>query len=220
MNRPLIHLLALGILALGISSCTTTTTGGAASPTPEQALAMLKEGNQRAVQGHLVGKKTSEELRGELAKGQHPFAVVLGCADSRVSPEIIFDQPLGNLFVCRVAGNVTDPEVAGSIEYAVDHLHSPLIVVLGHTQCGAVKASLSGHGAPGNLGTLLQRVHPGSGLPKEDKARLDAAIANNVAFQAEALVKSSPLIRKMIQEGKVQIVPGIYSLETGKVEWE
>ena len=207
--------------ALFFSSCTAPTTENPSTPpSPDQALARLKEGNKRAVDGHLQGPKTSSGLRTELAKGQQPFAIVLGCADSRVGPEIIFDQPLGNLFVCRVAGNVSDPEVAGSIEYGVEHLHSPLIVVIGHSECGAVKAALSGGAFEGNLGVLLRRVHTGSGLPKADQEKLDAAIRNNVASQCQALVQNSPVIRKAVKEGKVRIVGGVYSLQTGEVTWQ
>jgi len=218
--NPLTPCLLLAF-ALFFSSCAApqAETSGA-PPSPDQALARLKEGNKRAVEGHLQGPKTSSGLRVELAKGQQPFAVVLGCADSRVGPEIIFDQPLGNLFVCRVAGNVSDPEVAGSIEYAVEHLHSPLIAVIGHSECGAVKAALSGGAVEGNLGVLLRRVHTGSGLPKNEPEKLDAAIRNNVAQQCQTLVQNSPVIRKAVKEGKVRIVGGVYSLHTGEVTWQ
>ncbi len=99
--------------------------------------------------------------RALLAKGQHPHAVILSCADSRVAPELLFDQGLGDLFVLRVAGNISDPFVLGSIEYAVEHLHAPLIVVLGHESCGAVAAALTKVDFPGNLGTLIKEVHVG-----------------------------------------------------------
>jgi carbonic anhydrase len=222
MNRIFLRLVAMGLLACSISSCTTRGVGWYVPdhPTPQQSLALLKEGNERAVTGHLWGWKTTPELREKLATGQKPFAVVLGCADSRTAPEIIFDQPLGSLFVCRVAGNVTDPDVTGSIEYAVEHLHSPLIVVLGHSECGAVKAALSGEGAPGNLGVLLHRVHPGIGLPVDKDQRVSSAVANNTAYQANSLTATSPVIRKEVREGKVRIVSGVYSLETGKVDWQ
>jgi len=222
MNKVFLHLCTVGLLACGLSSCATRGVGWYVPehPTPEQAYALLKEGNERAVKGDSWGKKTSPELRKQLAGGQKPFAVVLGCADSRTAPEIIFDQPLGSLFVCRVAGNVTDPEVTGSIEYAVEVLHCPLIVVIGHSECGAVKAALSGKGAPGNLGVLIKRVHPGIGLPADEKQKLSSGIANNVAYQANLLTSTSPVLRKAVRSGKVQIIPGVYSLETGKVDWE
>jgi carbonic anhydrase len=221
MNSPASRFLAVVILAGGLSACSTTSAPTSlSSPTPDQAFALLKEGNSRAVNDQLKGTKTSRELRTKLAKGQQPFATVLACADSRVGPEIIFDQPMGNLFVCRVAGNVTDPDVTGSIEYAVDHLHCPLIAVVGHSECGAVKAALSGKGAPGNLGVLLHRVHMGTGLPADEKAKLDAAIGRNVAWQVKSLTDSSPVIAKYVREGKVRIVGGVYSLSTGEVLWQ
>ena len=217
--NSLTHCLLL-VSALILSSCASTTSETSSTPpSPSEALARLKDGNARAVNGHLKDPKTSDALRTELAKGQQPFAVILGCADSRVGPEIVFDQPLGNLFVCRVAGNVTDPEVAGSIEYAVEHLHSPLIVVLGHSECGAVKAALSGGVVEGNLGTLLRRVHTGS-VPKDEDGKLNAAIRNNVASQCQLLKQTSPVIRKAVSSGKVQIVGGVYSLKTGEVTWQ
>jgi carbonic anhydrase len=222
MNRALLRAVVVGLVAGSLTSCATRGVGWYVPdhPTPQQSLALLKEGNDRAARGDLWGKKTSPQLRAQLVDGQKPFAVVLACADSRTSPEIIFDQPLGSLFVCRVAGNVTDPEITGSIEYAVEHLHSPLIVVLGHSHCGAVTAALSGEGAPGNLGVLVNRVHPGIGLPQDQNARLNSAIANNTAYQANLLTKTSPVLRKEVHEGKLRIVTGVYSLETGKVDWQ
>ncbi len=112
------------------------------SPTAEQAWQRLKDGNQRFAADRLEGKDVDAARRQELTAGQHPFAIVLSCADSRVPPEIIFDQGLGKLFVVRVAGNISEPFALGSIDYAVEHLHVPLIVVLGHEKCGAVAAAL------------------------------------------------------------------------------
>src|SRR2546421_4904043 len=140
----------------------------AAPPTPAAALKLLKQGNERFTQGKLAARDIGASRRAALAKGQHPFAVVLTCADSRVAPELVFDQGLGDIFVLRVAGNIADRSVIGSIEYAVEHLHTPLIVVLGHESCGAVQAALEGKSLPGDLGWLVQQVHVGVKLP-EDK---------------------------------------------------
>src|SRR5205085_10520354 len=137
---------------------------------------LLKEGNGRFAAGKLAVKDVGAQRRATLAKGQHPFAVVLACADSRVPPELVFDQGLGELFVLRVAGNLADPFVLGSIEYAVEHLHTPLIVVLGHENCGAVAAALTKAAFPGNLGTLVKEVHVGKNLPMERAAALPAAV--------------------------------------------
>src|SRR5207248_7711581 len=151
-----------------------------------------------------------------LAKGQHPFAVVLTCADSRVAPELVFDQGLGDLFVLRVAGNITDPFTLGSIEYAVEHVHTPLIVVLGHENCGAVAAALTKVEFPGNLGTLIKEVHVGKDLPMERSAALPVAVKNNVLFHAAQLTKRSGLLKEEAAHKKVSIVGGVYRLASGK----
>ena len=126
---------------------------------------------------------------------------------------------LGDLFVCRVAGNVTDPVVLGSIEYAVEHLGSPLIVVLGHTKCGAVAAALAGGHAEGNLGALLEHVHPGSNLPADAAAKSDAGVANNARRQVKNLTSQSAVIRELVKKGRVAVTGGVYSLDTGEVTW-
>ncbi|HEY4484757.1 MAG TPA: carbonic anhydrase, partial [Nitrospiria bacterium] len=124
---------------------------------PDKALTMLMEGNARYVEGKMLHPNQAADRMGELAKGQHPFAVILGCADSRVPPEIVFDQGLGDLFVLRVAGNIADDAVIGSIEYAVEHLGTTLVFVLGHERCGAVSAAVEvvtkGAKVPGHIGS-------------------------------------------------------------------
>lgn len=217
------HHLSLLSLALSVilASCTAPT--GVyklnSTVTPDQALTLLKEGNKRHAECHLARHDSLPKRRATLAKGQHPFAVILGCSDSRTAPELIFDQDLGSLFVCRVAGNVTDPVVLGSIEYAVEHLGSPLIVVLGHTKCGAVAAALGGGHPEGNIGALIHHVHPGSGLPSDPDAKSNAGVANNALYQMKTLTSQSPLISKLVKEGKVGVAAGVFSLETGKVTW-
>jgi carbonic anhydrase len=188
-------------------------------PTAEEALKRLKEGNDRFVADKLAEKNLGKNRRAELAKGQAPFAIILGCADSRVTPELLFDQGLGELFVVRVAGNVTDPSILGSIEYAVEHLHSPLIVVIGHESCGAVKAALSGDKLEGNLAQLIKKVRIGEDLPTDKSAKLEAAIKNNAKYHATRLRKESPLINDFAATGRVRIVAATYSLKTGAVEW-
>jgi carbonic anhydrase len=214
------HLPSL-LLALALASC--------ASPgsvhklnsdvTPAQAISLLKAGNERHVSGHHARQDNPASRRATLAKGQKPFAVILACADSRTGPEIVFDQQLGSLFVCRVAGNVTDPVVLGSIEYAVEHLGTPLVVVLGHSKCGAVGAALEGGHAEGNIGALLHHVHPGSGLPSDPAARSEAGVANNTRRQMKNLTSQSAVIRKLVNEGKVAVAGGVFSLDTGEVTW-
>ena len=126
----------------------------------QKALDLLKEGNNRFVSGAMTPKDDYAELREKLSAGQQPFAVVLCCSDSRVAPEIIFDQKLGDLFVIRIAGNVVDKHVLGSIEYAVEHLGTPLVIVMGHSCCGAVTATRLGEALPDNIMAIARRIKP------------------------------------------------------------
>ena len=191
-----------------------------AARTPDEALKLLKEGNARFARDMPKEAELGSVRRIELAEGQKPMAVILTCADSRAAPEIIFDKRLGMLFVIRVAGNVTGPEVYGSIEYALAELKTPLIVVLGHTKCGAVEAALKGKDQPSNnLKQLIDLIHPGENLPKDKKAALAAAIRNNVHYHTKLLTKKSEIICDFANSGRVRIVPAIYDLSTGVVHW-
>jgi carbonic anhydrase len=189
------------------------------TPTAVDAIKRLKDGNARFAADKPSNRDVGKARRTELAKGQQPFAVVLACADSRVTPELIFDQGLGDIFVLRVAGNISEPAVLGSIEYAVEHLHNPLIVVLGHESCGAVKAALDGAKFEGNLGWLVERIQAGNDLPKEPKAALAAGIKHNTVRQAQLLSEQSKVVQEFVRGKRVQIAAGVYSLETGKVDW-
>jgi carbonic anhydrase len=188
-------------------------------PTPEEALQRLRDGNRRFVADQTASRARYQEQRARLAGGQQPFAIILGCADSRVPPELVFNQQLGDVFTVRVAGNVTDPALLGSIEYAVEHFHVPLVVILGHSSCGAVKARLSGGQFEGNLGELINRVNVGENLPKDKNAALFAGIAANVRHHAGLLTSKSKVIKDFAATGRVKIVGGVYSLETGEVNW-
>ena len=187
--------------------------------TPEQALRFLKEGNQRFAADRLAAKDVGAAKRKELVAGQRPFAILLSCADSRVPPEIVFDQGLGDLFVVRVAGNISEPFALGSIDYAVEYLHVPLIVVLGHEQCGAVASALGTRRPEGNLGKLVDEIHPGENLPAGKGEALAAAVRNNARRQAELLTERSRIIREHVGQKKLRIVSGVYSLSSGKVQW-
>jgi len=189
------------------------------SASPKEALQRLKDGHARFFANKAKPRVVDAKARADLAKGQSPFAVVLACADSRVPPELLFDQGLGDLFVVRVAGNVTGPSILGSIEYAVEHLHAPLIVVLGHESCGAVKAALSDDDPDGNLGFLLREVHVGKHLPADKKLAVPAAIKSNVQFHAAEITKRSSILRDFVTSGRVQVVGGVFSLTTGEIEW-
>lgn len=188
-----------------------------------EALQKLMDGNKRFVSGSLTQKDLSAKKREELAKGQKPFATVLTCSDSRVPPELLFDQGLGDVFVVRVAGNVVDPIALGSIEYAAEHLGSPLVLILGHSKCGAVKATLDEKGKPeGNIGKIEKKI-----MPAVDTARkkggtqdeiLETAIKENVKNVYADIMKNSKIIPHLVEEGKLTIVAGEYDITTGKVE--
>lgn len=174
------------------------------------ALELLKRGNTRFVSGVLVQKHHDAETRRRLSEGQHPFAVVLCCSDSRVVPEILFDQQLGDLFVIRNAGNVVDEDVFGSIEYAVEHLESPLVVVLGHSSCGAVTATCHGGELPGHIIDIAQRIRPSisSECCVNDNARRHAD-------RMAQLIRENPIVEHL----NVKVVSAFYDIATGAVEW-
>jgi carbonic anhydrase len=188
-------------------------------PSAAEALERLKAGNVRFAEDKSGPKNIGKERRQELAKGQKPYAIILACADSRVTPELVFDTGLGEIFVVRVAGNVATPDIIGAMEYAVEHLHTPLIIVMGHESCGAVKAAVDGGKLEGNLGWLIKQVDVGKDLPKDPKAALDAGVKNNALAQARLLTEKSPVIKEFVHSKRVTIVPAVYSLSTGKVEW-
>ena len=187
----------------------------------EEALATLIRGNERFVSGRMLEKDFLRE-RPKLASGQKPYAIVLACADSRVPPELLFDESLGRIFVIRVAGNVVDPTVMGSIEYAVEHLHVPLLFVLGHESCGAVKAKLSGGHFTPNIDALLARISPAVNkvrtLDLDEKSTLNQAIKENVYYQMQMVVYESGILREAVREKHLKIAGGVYDLDTGKVE--
>jgi carbonic anhydrase len=185
-------------------------------------ISILLEGNKRCVEGEQAKKDIGETRRAELTKGQHPFAVVISCSDSRVPPELIFDQGLGDIFVVRVAGNVIDPVVLGSIEYGVEHLHSPLLLVLGHESCGAVKATLDLKGKPeGNIGAILKKIVPAVKTAKretkDESELLHNAIHENIRNSYKDVMKSK-IVNHLVKEGKLKVVAAEYYLGTGKVE--
>lgn len=186
----------------------------------DESLNKLLDGNKRFVTGELSKKDLSEGRRQEIAKGQHPFASVLSCSDSRVPPEIVFDQGLGDIFIVRVAGNVVEKTTLGSIEYGVEHLHTPLLVILGHEQCGAVKAALESKEAPeGNIGAILKKIMPAVNKAKKagkDNA-LQAAVQENIKNTYRDVLKSK-IVSELVHEGKLKVVAAEYYLSTGKVE--
>ena len=184
-----------------------------------EAISKLKEGNGRYTSGNLQHPGQTTERRTELAKSQHPFAVILSCSDSRVPPEIVFDQGLGDLFVVRVAGNVINNEGLGSIEYGVDHLGARLILVLGHQSCGAVQAAretvAAKTKAPGHIESFITAIKPAVEATAKDD--LDTTIKANVKHVVQALRSSTPILKAEVDSGKIQVIGGYYSLDTGAV---
>ncbi len=191
------------------------------SITGEEALQKLMDGNARFVSGNVTHPDQSADRRTELVAGQHPFAIVVGCSDSRVPPEIVFDQGLGDIFVVRTAGQVIDNVSLGSIEYGVEHLGVPLIVVLGHDSCGAVKATVEGGKPAGHLDSLVNFI-----MPAVEEARasgneseiVDRAIDNNVENIVDLLNTSEPILSEKIAKGELTIVGARYHLDDGQVE--
>jgi carbonic anhydrase len=186
---------------------------------PAEAISKLKEGNGRYAGGNLQHPGQTTERRAELAKSQHPFATIVGCADSRVPPEIVFDQGLGDLFVVRVAGNVIDDHGLGSIEYAVDHLGVRLIVVLGHQSCGAVQAAketIAAKGkAPAHIQSLVTAIRPAVEATVHDD--LEATVKANVKDVVRALRSSMPVLKPKVDSGDVRVIGAFYNLDTGGV---
>jgi carbonic anhydrase len=153
-----------------------------------------------------------------VAKGQKPFVIVVGCSDSRVGPEVVFDQGLGDLFVVRTAGNVVDDVALGSIEYAAEHFGVPVIFVLGHTRCGAVAAAVAGGEAPGHVGSIVEKIKPAVEVTKgKEGDAVDNAVRANVRNVVSQLRGSGPILSGLVKSGKLRVVGGCYDLDTGKV---
>ena len=189
----------------------------------DESLQKIMDGNKRYVQGKLASKDIGDNKRKELTKGQKPFAIVVTCSDSRVPPELLFDQGLGDIFVVRVAGNVVDQIGIGSIEYAAEHLNAPLLFILGHSKCGAVAATLDAKGKPeGNIGAIIKKIQPAAATAKKKGGSKDemmeTAIHENVINVYNDIMKNSVIIKHLADAGKLKIVGGEYMLSTGKVE--
>jgi len=208
--------------------------------TGDEAWFRLKEGNARFVAGDMtaylpwIQTNATPAVRTELAGGQKPYATVLTCSDSRLSPELLFDTGLGEVFVVRVAGNVADPVNTGSIEYACHHLNTPLLLVLGHTKCGAVTAAvqtppaapgehLPSGGQHGYIPAILDYIHPAVATAKErsggDEATwVSESIIDNVKVAKKTLLSQSSILEHLVHEGKLKVVGAVYHLDSGVVE--
>ncbi len=182
--------------------------------TPDEALAILREGNQRFIAGKSLSVHRDLERVKEVAPKQTPFAAFLGCADSRVPIEIVFDQGFGDLFVTRIAGNVATSENIGSLEFGTLLLGAKVLYVLGHTNCGAVSATLQGTEVPGQISGLFQHIRP---AVRATKGNLAKSVEENVRLQASVLSESSPVLARLIREKKLIVAGGVYDLQTGIV---
>jgi len=176
----------------------------------ETALQLLKEGNERYVKGELTCKASYKADREILRNGQKPFAVVIACSDSRVVPEIFFDQKPGSIFIIRNAGNIADATVLGSIEYAVEHLGSKLVVVCGHSKCGAVEAACSGRELTPNLKFIVERIKPAI----DCDGNVDKSIINNVKLMVEQIKAD-----EIVQKPGVTVIGAYYDVHIGTVKW-
>ena len=184
------------------------------------AVAELSAGNARHVAHRDQHPNQTAERQRQLVSGQNPHAEILSCSDSRVPPELIFDQGLGDLFIVRVAGNVVSDTELGSLEYGAEHLHVPLLVVLGHQRCGAVTAAVQGGEVEGHIGALINLLRPAvektRGLPGDP---VENATKANVEIVVKQLRTSTPVLAELVSHGKLKVVGAIYSLDTGKVTW-
>lgn len=189
-------------------------------PSAEAVLRELKAGNDHHVAKRYQHPHQNAARQRELASGQHPHAVILSCADSRVAPEIILDQGLGDLFDVRVAGNIAGDAELASIEYAAEHLHTPLLVVMGHQKCGAVTAAADAGEASGHLPSLLAMIRP---AVEKARGRSGDLVENAVRINVENVVQqvraSRPVLQGMIDHGELTVIGAVYSLDTGKVAW-
>jgi carbonic anhydrase len=193
--------------------------------TADQALQRLKDGNARFVHGTAYFPTVHKDVLAELAKEQHPYATILGCSDSRVPPELVFDAGFGELFIIRVAGNVISAEIMGTLQYAGLHLQTPLFVVLGHSGCGAIKAALAARAErevhPMRIARLLDAITPGlvkldDSLPPADLVA--AAVEANVRWSMKQILET-PEAKTQQRQGRVRLVGGVYDLATGQVRF-
>lgn len=183
----------------------------------QDALARLKEGNARFVADNQEGNLRDLSRRSELTGGQAPFAIIVSCADSRVVPELTFDTGIGELFVLRVAGNIANASTVGSIEYAVAHLGTKLIVVMGHESCGAVGATIAGNPGSDSLDHLVAHIQPA--VDSTGSSDVNTVVKENAKINAKAMTEKSSIIKDGVENGGVEIVSAYYNLGDGKVDF-
>ena len=191
----------------------------AGRPSPDEALQRLLDGNARYAAGHAEHPHQTTARRVEVAAGQAPFAVILTCSDSRVAPEFYFDQGLGDLFVVRDAGNTLNDHAVGSIEYAVEHLHASVVLVVGHEKCGAVAAAIAGGRAEGRIGTIIEAIRPAVRETRNQAGdKTDNAVRGNARRAAQTLAATGPIIAHAVQSGQIKIFAARYDLASGRIE--
>lgn len=218
--------LSLGAAAFASAGLLWGLAAHADGPTAIDPLKQLRDGNQRWIADQCTNQRSDKARRHDTAaNGQHPFAIVLTCSDSRIPVERVFDQGVGDLFVIRVAGNVCGESETASIEYAAGHLHVPLLVVMGHSGCGAVTAAVEKARGHGSIPALLARIRPAVTAARKanselrDKALVNASIHANVWQSVEDLLSRSEEIRGLVREGRLKVVGGVYDIDSGKVDW-
>jgi len=207
---------AVGWLTKGLGLTATPRAWAQSTLSPDTALTELMDGNKRFTSGRLThNEQDLAILKQKTVEKQEPFAAVLSCADSRVPVEVVFDQSIGHIFVTRVAGNVVTPEIIGSLEYGAAVLGTKVILVMGHSGCGAVKATIQGKGVPGQISSLFPHIQPAVG---QGGADLEAATKANAKIQAALLREASTVISGLVKEGNLKVVAGYYNLATGALE--
>ncbi len=205
MRQSFVPVVVWGLLSASVAA--------AVDPDP---LKLLLDGNQRFATAQAMHPHQTAARRDEVASGQKPSAVIVGCADSRVPPEVVFDQGLGDVFVVRVAGEVVDDTALGSIEFAVAKLGARLIVVLGHERCGAVEAALKGGPVPGHVGRVVDAIKPAiSKAAAEPGDALENAVRDNVRAVVVRLRASEPVLAPLVRDGSLRVVGAVYDLDTG-----
>lgn len=207
------------LLATAAAGLTTATTRAADPPRaadlgPADALKLLYAGNDRFAAGRPMAPHRDLDRLRAVAPSQTPFAAFLGCADSRVPIEIVFDQGFGDLFVTRIAGNVTTPEITGSLEFGAEVLGAKVLYVLGHTRCGAVTAAVKAEPVPGAISSLFYNIRPAVRAARGD---VEAAVRENVRNQMDILREASPVVARLVRAGRLVVAGGVYDISTGRV---
>lgn len=206
--------------AIGFSTRGTPRTVCAEAVSPDQAFHLLDAGNKRFREWYLAHKNQLGQRRTRSSQGHHPVAQVLACSDLYVSPEVLFDQRVGDLVITQVVGNVIDRSVRGTLEYGVGLLRIPLIVVLGHRDCGAITAAMGKEGAAGQIADLLDTIRPAETAPRSESGDpVNSAVRANVIHSVDLLRDCRPTLHSMLESGGIRIVGAVYDHKTGIVDW-